>query len=67
MKNFGSVALKELRVALRVEVLESNAGFYIGTVDSEGPVSRESEEYWSTRDEAEQILNSGSWDRRSHP
>lgn len=44
-----------------LSVLESFAGFYIGTADDEGPISRESEDYWPTKAEAEERLKSGDW------
>lgn len=51
-----------------LQVLESQAGFYIGTYDSsEGPVSRDSVEYWPTRQLAEQALETGNWTRRDNP
>lgn len=46
---------------LPLQVLKSNAGFYIGTADEEGPCSRESNEYWPSRDGADKALASGSW------
>ncbi len=50
--------------ALPVQVLESAAGFYLGTVNEEGPYSRESQEYWRSRKEAEKALETGSWTAR---
>lgn len=53
---------------LELEVLESAAGFYIGTFDpNEGPVSRESVEYWPTRKKAETALTTNLWTRRLNP
>ena len=37
-------------------VLQSAAGFYLGTADEEGPVSRESAEYWPTEEAASRAL-----------
>lgn len=54
-------------------VYESGAGFYIGTMyydPEEGfpqPGSRESMEYYGTREEAEQAFEKGTWTQRSHP
>lgn len=45
---------------LPFEVLESGAGFYIGTW-LDGPWSRESENYWKTREEAQKALDTGKW------
>lgn len=46
----------------------STAPFYIGTWDpEEGPCSRESEEYFRTREQAEAALASGNWTQRQEP
>ena len=50
--------------ALPLQVLRSGAGYYIGTQNEEGPVSRESVEYFSTRTLAERALAEGSWSQR---
>ena len=52
---------------LEVQILRSAAGYYLGTEDEYGPVSRESEQYWRTHDEALQALESGNWNQRLHP
>lgn len=52
---------------LPVTVLKSAAGFYLGTADEEGPCSRESLEYFQTRERAEQALATGQWTQRNHP
>lgn len=49
---------------LPLEVLESNAGFYLGTC-LEGPFTRESAEYFPTRGEAETALKDGTWTQRT--
>ncbi|WP_180190207.1 hypothetical protein [Acinetobacter sp. YH01009] len=49
---------------LEVQVLKSGAGFYIGTFDCE-PVSRESIEYFETRDIAEEALKNNTWTQRA--
>lgn len=47
------------------QVLQSQAGFYIGTIDSDGdPLSRDSEEYWPTKSLADVALSSGKWTLR---
>lgn len=43
---YGKRALAHLHLELPLQVLMSNAGFYIGTLDEEGPASRESVEYY---------------------
>lgn len=54
-------------LTLPLMVLRSGAGFYIGTIDDEGPVSRESEEYYSSEDKADKALMEGSFTQRMHP
>lgn len=44
----------------------SNAGFYIGTLDEEGPASRESVEYYPSRELAQQALDKGTWTQREY-
>jgi hypothetical protein len=45
-----------------LQALKSYAGFYIGTIDSEGaPNSRESARYWQKAHEAQAALHSGNW------
>jgi len=51
---------------LPLRVLSSPAGFYLGTANEEGPVSRESVEYFTTNEAAEQALDSGRWTQRNH-
>jgi hypothetical protein len=49
---------------LPFEVLESGAGFYIGTMCNDGPYSRESG-YFPTREEAETALATNAWEARA--
>lgn len=51
---------------LPLQVLRSAAGYYIGTADEGGPVSRESAEYWATREIAQAALDAGphAWTQR---
>lgn len=55
---------------LPVEVLESYAGFYIGTLIEDAdfgckiPYTRESERYWPTRELAATALNTGDWTQK---
>jgi len=46
---------------IRIEVMETRAGFYIGTYGEDGPCSRESAEYWPTRERAQTALETGHW------
>ena len=76
----GLIAEKFLDVQLPLQVLGSKAGFYIGTFleldltlemdempEFFGPVSRESEEYFSTAEEAQAALDKGLWTQRTEP
>jgi hypothetical protein len=47
---------RELGYHLPLIALESANGFYLGTADELGPVSRESVEYWPTRAAADAAL-----------
>ena len=52
---------------LKIQVLESAAGFYLGTLTPEGfPNSRESVEYWKTEKAAEKALLTDSWTVRNN-
>ena len=45
---------------LPLEILKSTRGYYIGTQCSEGPVSRESEEYFKKHDQAAEKQQTGA-------
>lgn len=51
---------------LPLQVLESGAGYYIGTCDEGGPVSRESVEYFPDAYTAHNSLVTGMWTQREH-
>lgn len=60
----------EIGYRLPLSVLESFRGFYLGTANDEGPVSRESVEYWRTREAAQSALSAGEgkgWTQRIEP
>ena len=63
----GQMALIYCGARLPVQVLRSAAGFYIGTADEQGPVSRESCEYFRTAEHAARALKSGQWTQRLEP
>jgi len=68
-QKIGAIA-KEAGFRLPLEVLKSANGFYLGTQDRCGPVSRESVEYWSSHDLATQALNGKEgvhWTQRESP
>jgi hypothetical protein len=63
-KQFGALAQAAGR-QLELQVCKSAAGFYLGTRDDDGaPFTRESQEYWSKRERAEQALTSGRWTQK---
>lgn len=66
----GKLALEYCGLSLPVEVLQSARGYYLGTYSiEEGPVSRESAEYWPTEEAAQKALDAGpdAWTQRDHP
>ena len=63
----GKLARELCWVELPVTVLESRAGFYLGTQAKGLPVSRESEEYFAERKLAEAALKSGNFIQRMNP
>ena len=64
---FGQLAKEFGGLTLPLEILRSQAGWYIGTRLRGAPYSRESAEYYSTGDEAERALNNGQWTQRPAP
>jgi hypothetical protein len=65
--SFGHLALIYAGKFLPLEVLHSAAGHYIGTRDSEGPVSRESCQYFRSEAAAQCALERGGWTQLTHP
>lgn len=64
----GQLAQQYCKLSLPLLVLKSGAGYYLGTYSmSEGPISRESVEYWPTEAAASNALNKGTWTQRSNP
>ncbi|MBK7656701.1 MAG: hypothetical protein IPJ18_18365 [Betaproteobacteria bacterium] len=62
---FGMLALDYCNKKLPLQVLQSAAGFYIGTQDPEsGPCSRESNEYFRTREKAQTAFENNQWTER---
>ncbi len=67
-ESIGYLALTFVGKRLPLQVLRSAAGFYIGTFDDhDGPCSRESFEYFPSRDAAATALTTGAWMQRSYP
>lgn len=63
----GQIAREWLNKHLPLQVMKSGAGYYIGTSDDGGPVSRESIEYWRKEAEAEEALRTGDWTQKEEP
>jgi len=67
-QSFGKLALTTYcGKFLPLEVLHSAAGHYIGTRDTEGPVSRESREYFRSHAAAQRALERGGWSQLAVP
>lgn len=65
---FGQLAKKWSNMRLPVVALQSNKGFYLGTAHpEEGPISRESLEYFDTAELAGAALANGNWTQRDNP
>lgn len=58
------ITSSECGMPLPLQVLKSAAGYYIGTADGDEPVSRESEEYYRSKDAAKQALELNLWTQR---
>jgi len=65
----GKLAREYANLRLPLEVLRSGRGFYIGTANESGPVSRESEEYWPSAELAGAALENGpeAWTQCEEP
>ena len=62
--HYGMLAEQFCGLHLPLTILRSNAGFYIGTADNEGPVSRESVEYFPSNEDAASALANGEWTQK---
>ncbi len=62
---YGLLAKEILGLTLELRVLKSAAGWYLGTFNDGGPVSRESE-YFQTKFLAESALKNRTWSQREH-
>ena len=50
----------------QLQVCKSQAGYYIGTLNANGePYTRESQEYWVDRAQADQALRDGRWTQKA--
>ena len=67
-EQFGKLALEYCGLKLPLRVLKSQAGYYLGTIDEEGPVSRESVEYFRTEREADAaLMGHRKWTQKPQP
>lgn len=67
MSKYGELA-EACGKKLELQVMRSNAGFYIGTSDEEGyPFSRESVEYFKNEREAIKAFATESWTQKEYP
>ena len=65
--SIGHLALVHIDKRLPLQVCHSAAGHYIGTTDAEGPVSRESVQYFRSYQAARHALETGHWQQRLKP
>ena len=65
--SYGMLAHEYVGKLLPLQVLTSANGFYIGTIDEDGPCSRESLEYFDDEKSANQALASGNWTQKGTP
>jgi hypothetical protein len=63
------LTLRYLGLEAKLSVLRSAAGYFIGAADPEdgSPLSRDSEEYYPTFEEAEHALRTLGFTQRLHP
>ena len=66
-ESIGFLALTYVGKRLPLQVCHSAAGYFIGTTDENGPVSRESFEYFRSYQDADQALATGCWQQRLDP
>lgn len=63
----GKLAKEWCGVTAPLQILRSAAGFYIGTAGDDGPISRESNEYWRTQADAQNALDNNLWTQKENP
>ena len=66
-EKLGKLALEYCGRKLPIQVMKSQAGYYIGTCSDEGPCSRESVEYYRKESDANTALANSSWTQRDNP
>ncbi|HBX54761.1 MAG TPA: hypothetical protein DEH10_05090 [Pseudomonas sp.] len=63
---YGKLAFAQLNIKYPLQILKSGAGFYIGTADESGSISRESVDYYPSAEVAAQALDGNAWTQRSN-
>lgn len=63
----GYLALTYVDKRLLLQIRHSAAGYFIGTADESGPISRESFEYFRSHQAASHALTTGRWHQRRYP
>lgn len=66
-RRFGYLAYVYSGARLELEVLETRAGFYVGTVRDDMPCSRESNEYYPSNEAALEALVNDTWTQKVAP
>ena len=66
-ESIGYLALAYTGKRLLLQIRHSAAGHYFGTADDDGPVSRESVEYFRSHQAANHALTTGRWQQRLEP
>ncbi|EPY1819050.1 hypothetical protein ACXABR_001427 [Escherichia coli] len=65
MQQLNGILAAQAGYTLSLQVLSCVRGYYIGTQCDEGPVSRESVEYYRGHEQAAQALENGTWTQRT--
>lgn len=66
-RRFGYLAYVFCGKRLELQVLQTGAGFYVGTVSEDLPCSRESNEYFPSEALALEALVNDTWTQKSAP
>jgi len=66
-RKHGQLAFVHCGKRLNLIILKSNAGWYIGTADEDGPCSRECVEYFPSQEAAGDALRNGQWTQKETP
>lgn len=67
-KSYAQLAWYCLGELWKLQVCKSGAGWYIGVIDpQQGPLSRESQDYFGSEQEARKLLATGMWMQKPTP